>query len=198
MSGADLSTRPRKGAISGLLIVGLLLVVTGAVLLIARYLTAHYERHSFVDGQSPARYVTVEAGKTYWVSVRGGVKHEKELGQPPSALQCSAQQRNGPEITLDLTREGNDTKLVNGLASFRSPVSGEVHVTCVGLPDVYLDATSGDPSGVLLVVGTALLTIGVPLLLSGARTTRLRVVARRGARRVRRRVQIQPRRLNTR
>jgi hypothetical protein len=150
--------------------VGLFLVVAGGLVLIARYLTAHYERHSFVDGQAPPRYVQVHAGRTYSISVPGGVKYEQELGQPPQALQCSIQQANGPEINLEVTRESNDTKMINTIASFRSPLTGRAHVSCVGLSDVYLDDTSSDPSGVLLVLGTVLLTVGVPLLLSGVRT----------------------------
>ncbi len=149
---------------------GLLLVVAGSLVLIARYLTARYEHHSFVDGQPPSRYVDVQEGRTYRISVPGGVKYEQDLGQPPQALHCSAQQPNGPELTLDLTRESNDTKMINTIASFRSPVTGRLHVSCVGLPDVYLDDTSGDPSGVLLVLGVVLLTVGVPLLLSGVRS----------------------------
>ena len=152
------------------LAVGVLLVLIGGALLVARYLVAHYERHSYTDGQPPPRYVSVRAGATYWISVPGGVETEKQLGQPPSALQCSAQQQNGPLYTLDVNREGNDTKMVNAIGSFRSPVTGRVHVTCVGLNDVYLDDTSSDPSGVLLVLGTATLVVGVPLLLSGLRT----------------------------
>ncbi|HEU5267753.1 MAG TPA: hypothetical protein VFU35_13680 [Jatrophihabitans sp.] len=161
---------PRSRRVRLFISLGLLLVVAAGVLLVARYLTAHYERHSFVDGQPPPRYVSVQAGRTYWISVPGGVEYEKDLGQPPAALQCNATQRNGPQFTLDLAREGNDTKMVNAIASFRSPVTGRVHVTCVGLPDVYLDGTSSDPSGVLLVVGTVLLTVGVPILLSGLRS----------------------------
>lgn len=160
----------RQRRISATLVVGLLLVVIGGVLLVARYLVAHYEHHSFTDGQPPPRYVSVRAGSTYWISVPGGVETEKQLGQPPSALQCNAQQQDGPLYTLDVNREGNDTKMVNAIGSFRSPVTGRVQVTCVGLNDVYLDDTSSDPSGVLLVLGTATLVIGVPLLLSGLRT----------------------------
>src|SRR6478672_9056939 len=100
-----------------LLLVGVLLVVAGGLLLIARYLTAHYERHSFVDGQAPPRYVQVHEGRTYSISVPGGVKYEQELGQPPQALQCSVRQPDGPEINLEVTRESNDTKMINTIAS---------------------------------------------------------------------------------
>ncbi len=168
MQPAQASRSPRGAKV--LAWVGLFLVVAGALVLIGRYLTAHYERHSYLDGQPPPRYVTVRAGHSYWISVPGGVKYEQELGQPPQALQCSIQQPNGPDITLEVTRESNDTKMINTIASFRSPVSGRAHVSCVGLSDIYLDDTSGDPSGVLLVLGTVLLTVGVPLLLSGVRT----------------------------
>ncbi len=152
-----------------MLLAGVGLAVLGAVLLVGQHLAAGYERHSFTDGQPPPRYVDLVAGRTYWLGVPDGVAHEQSLGLPPRVVQCTAVQRDGPETALQVNAERQGTKMINLIGSFRAPVTAAVHITCPGLDEVYVDNVESDPSGWLLVIGTAALMIAVPLVLSGIR-----------------------------
>jgi hypothetical protein len=152
---------------------GVVLLVLGAGLWLVYRLLAGTEPHSYADGVPPAD-VAVIAGHSYALAIRGGVTAEQQLGVSPANLRCTA---SAPRIgvrPLTVQPEASDTKAINQIASFVAPVSGHVHISCGGLPAVFVDdATdaSGDHAGLALLLATIALTLGVPLALSALRSS---------------------------
>ncbi len=148
---------------------GLLLVAAGLVLWGLYHAAATREQHSFTSGEAPPQNVQLHAGTTYRLGVPGGVAAELKVGVTPASLQCAAELTGGAVSRLSLTAEQTDTKATDQIASFRAPTTGPAHVACAQLSEVYVDNATSDPSGFLLVLATAALVVGVPLVLSGLR-----------------------------
>lgn len=134
-------------------------------------ITSGSEQHSYAHGLAP-RYVQLVRGHDYTLAVRGGVPAVQQLGLDPGAIRCSATTTDARSVSLTLSAESASTKAINQIASFVSPVTGQVHVQCAGLSEVFVDDAanaSPDRSGWLLVLATIFLAIGLPLALSVAR-----------------------------
>ena len=74
---------------------------------------------------------------------------------------------------MTVQAEGADTKATNTVATFSSPVTGVVNVDCQGWGPMFVDDAndrSPDVAGWFLVVGIAMLVVGVPLALSVLRS----------------------------
>lgn len=152
--------------------VGVALVVLGAALWLVARLVAGTQPLSYADGPPPES-VQLIAGRTYTLAIRGGVVAAQNLGVAPSTLRCSV---SSPQIgtrPLTVRPESSGTKAINQIATFVAPVSGRVHVSCVGLAGVFVDDAvdaPADHSGLALLLATIALTVGIPLTLSAVRS----------------------------
>ncbi len=162
-------SRPRLRAPQRSLVAGAALVALGALLWVVSRVVAGGEAHAFAPGHAPPRQVQLVQNHTYRLAIPGGVAAERRLDVDRSALTCYVQREGQDRLALRLTDEAADTKAVDTIASFVAPYGGRTHVSCAGLPRVYVEGTSGDPSGLLLVLATIALAVGVPLVLSGLR-----------------------------
>lgn len=130
-------------------------------------------RHSYDRGGHPPAYVKLLTGHSYEIAIHGGVNREVRLGLDPTALGCTVARTGAAARSLQLSAENTQTKALNTIATFVSPVSGvQVQVQCNGIGAVYVDDAEGssfDWSGLWLVVTSIALVVGLPLALSGLR-----------------------------
>jgi hypothetical protein len=127
------------------------------------------EPQAYARGGKPPAYVQVHAGGTYRIAVRGGVATEAQAGIAPASLSCTAARPGAAPGRLDLTYENADTKATDDIASFTAAITGQLHVQCTGLGDVFVanaDDSPFDWSGVWLVLASLALVVGTPLVLS--------------------------------
>lgn len=150
---------------------GLILTAAGLLIWLLSSVQSHQEPRSFTDGGPPPQYVAVTAGHGYSIDVPGRAGVAEAVVGSAGNLQCTIAGRTGGSVALGVTEEGN-SKAVNRVATFTAPQSGDVHVQCDGLAEVYVDDADGsfDLAGALVLFATILLAVGVPLLLSGLAT----------------------------
>ncbi len=127
------------------------------------------EKHSYNTGAVPPQTVRLTSGHRYQISVPGGRKALEKRGVSAATAQCSLSQDGGASTTLTVTTISADVRPTNALASFVSPVSGQVHLDCGPWGAVYVDDAddSGwDFAGLFLLLTAICLTAGVAFGLS--------------------------------
>ena len=161
-------SEPRRTRL-GAVVAGTVLVLGGLAAWALYVQSSGDEPHAYARDGKPPAYVQVEAGKTYRISVRGGVATEARAGIAPDALTCTAARPGQAPGALNLTTESADTKATNDIASFVSATSGRLHVECARLGTVFVDNAEDsafDWSSLWLVLASLALVIGTPLVLS--------------------------------
>ncbi len=153
-----------------------MLVLLGMVFAGMSRIAAGTERHSFSPSAVPPATVQVTSGHTYLVSVPGGVDALSKRGLNPSGLRCEWSAADSGPQPLDVSLYGPDSKATNAIGSFVAPVTGAIHINCVGWGTVFVDDAanaSGDAAGLLLVLCIVAFTVGLALCLSAWRSYRL-------------------------
>ncbi|MGI8678266.1 MAG: hypothetical protein ACR2LX_06175 [Jatrophihabitans sp.] len=154
---------------------GIVLTVLGLGLWVFYRIGVGDERHSFAPGASAPGTVLVHKGGTYSIGVHGGVLTTHARKVDIENLACEITPAAGATMQLAIAAEPSDTKALDQVATFVSPVSGRVHVDCPGLPAVFVDDAvdaGTDYSGTWLLLASASLAVGLPMLLSVARRPR--------------------------
>jgi hypothetical protein len=147
-------------------VAAVLLVVAGLLCCALYRLTAGTEHHSYSPGAVAPSTVRLAEGRSYELSVPGGVKALAAQGADVTAPQCSYTPAGRSSSGLTVQAAGADTKATNTVATFVSPVSGVVHVDCLGWGPMFLDDAAGsapDYAGWLLLLATISLTLGTAL-----------------------------------
>ena len=158
------------GMATGLLLLGLLSLALWRVL-------SGTEHQAFAKGATPAESYQVTAGKTYSLAVPGGVpallNHgiQEVSGKSGTVLglSCEWSVDGSANQILAISPESLDTKAETDVASFTSPVTGDLRVTCDGWGRMFVadaDKGSADPSGYFLLLSIAALTLGGAMALS--------------------------------
>jgi hypothetical protein len=127
------------------------------------------EKHSYSSGAIPPTTVELTTGHTYEISLPGGREGLKRAGIPASAAQCTWSQGNQIQQPLTVTAISADLRPTHAIATFTSPVSGEVHVDCADFGAVYIDDADNagtDYAGLFLLLTAGCLLLGVALGLS--------------------------------
>ena len=91
------------------------------------------EHHSYNAGAVPPMTVKLTNGHTYEISVPGGRDALKKRGISTQVAQCSWTQDSSGKRVLKVTPLSQDVRATHAIATFTSPVSGEVHVDCAGM-----------------------------------------------------------------
>lgn len=167
MSDADVL--PGRPAATVRAPIAVLLVVLGLGFCVLWKLAAGTEQHSWDRGAVAPSYVELTGGHEYAISIPGGVPTEVEDGVSPGQLSCTAGASGIATQRLQLVPEQEGTKATNQIASFTSPVTGQVQIACTRLSAVFVDDADGtgfDYAGVLIWSGVLALAIGLPLGLS--------------------------------
>ena len=172
----QIASRP---ALPKALVAGIAVVLLGVVSWGLYAIAAGRENTPYHPNAAPPSSVRLVGGHTYWLAVPGGVRSVRDIGLVPSKLSCSTSENgeNGaaaaPLAVVAVVAAGSDdTKFVDRIGSFAAPGSGRFHVECSGLGTVYVEnaADAGfDWSGLWLVLASAALVVGLPLVLSGLR-----------------------------
>ena len=139
------------------------LVVLGVAAWVLAAVRARHEPRSYSASSPPPAYVAVTAGRQYSLDTPGGLAAVNRVIDP-QALHCTVTPRGGTASSLTVTPETN-TKAVHEIGTFYAPVTGQAHVACAQIGDVYVDDADGatDVAGLLRLLATVLLTVGVPL-----------------------------------
>ncbi len=157
--------------------VAVAVLVAGLVLAALVRVVGGTEQHSWSPGAVAPEFARLTAGKTYQLAVPGGIKDLTDRGIDVTTPRCSYTVRGGTGRPLAVTAEGADTKATNTVGRFAAPVTGEVHVDCLGWGALFVDDAddaSPDVAGWLLVLAVVLLTVGAGLGLSALRAGRAR------------------------
>ncbi len=159
----------RKAAIAAILLI--LGIGFGAV---AR-LAASAEQTSYFGRSSAPQFAQVTEGRTYLLSVHGGVNALTDQGLNAASLACSyLTPSNNTLQSLKLTAEAADTKATNAVASFLAPLTGAIRVQCPSYAGaVYLDGADNAPfdlAGLYLLLCIGSLFGAVVFGVSAART----------------------------
>lgn len=171
LASVTFSEPQRRVAVAGVVLVLLGLVFGGMSRVVAGT-----ERHSFSPSAVPPADVQVVSGHTYLISVPGGVDALGKRGLDPSGLRCEWSSLDSAAQRLDVSLYGPDSKATNAIGSFVAPVTGSIHIDCVGWGTVFVDDAanaSGDPAGLLIVLCIVALTLGAAFGLSALRSYRL-------------------------
>lgn len=152
--------------------VAVLLIVLGLGLLVLWRIASGTEQHSWDRSAVPPAYAELVSGHSYAISLPGGVPAAHRQNVSPDSLSCSISGTGVGTQDLTLTTEQDGTKATQQIASFVSPVTGAVQVSCAHLPPVFVDDAENarfDWAGVLVWAGAAALAVGLPLGLSSLR-----------------------------
>jgi hypothetical protein len=158
--------------IAGRAIIATILLLGGLGLTAAYRVLSGAERQSYSAGALAAATYHVTAGKTYELSVPGGVAALKKSGADIATAQCEWSSAGSGTRVLPATASGSDTKAIDVVATFTAPDTGEIHVDCSGWGAMYIDNAdnaAGDAAGWFLVLGVIALAVGVGLGVSALR-----------------------------
>jgi hypothetical protein len=149
-----------------------LLVLLGLFLFGLAKVVSAGEHHSYVAGATAPSAVRVTEGRSYEISVHGGVPSLLARGVDIKTPQCTWSIGSAQAQALQVSPENDDTKATNTVASFVAPASAQISIDCAGWGSLFVDDADnapGDIAGTLLIGGIIALTIGALLALSAAR-----------------------------
>ena len=127
------------------------------------------ERHAFSPGAVAPSTVHVTIGKSYLLSVPGGVKDLQGRGIDVATPQCEWSVGGAASQALSVTAAGANTKATDVVGTFVAPYTGKLHVDCLGWGPMFVDNaddSAPDAAGWLLLLATISLTAGVALALA--------------------------------
>jgi hypothetical protein len=148
------------------------LLLVGVALAAGYRVVSGTQRQAFSVGAVPPSSSRVTEGKTYQLAVPGGVtalqKHRVNVTTP----QCEWSLGGSGNQLLQVTASGPNTKAINVVGTFVSPVTGDIHVDCAGWGAMYIDDADNAPADVagwLLVLAVLALGFGAGLGVSALR-----------------------------
>jgi len=149
--------------------IAIVLLALGVVFAALHRIADGGESHSYNRGALAPGSVHVTAGNLYEVSTPGGVAGLRQRGLSIQLKTCTYQGA-GAAGTLSLAPLGAGTRTVHAVATFVSPVTGQVSIDCPGLPQgTFIDDADDaipDPAGLFVLLATVAFTIGAALGLS--------------------------------
>jgi hypothetical protein len=160
------------GPVARRAVVAVLLMVAGLVLTGAFRVISGTEHQAFSVGAVPPSSVHVTAGKTYQLSVPGGVGALARRGADVGSGVCEWTAPGGASQALQVQAGGAGTKATNTVATFVAPTTGDIQVSCAGWGAMYVDDADNakpDLAGWFLVAGVLALALGLPLGVSALR-----------------------------
>lgn len=138
----------------GLVLAGLYRLVSGG------------EHTAYASAGVPPATAHVTDGKTYELSVPGGVRTLQKRGADVNSPECQWSAPGAAGQVLQAQASGPDTKAINVVATFVAPVTGDIAVSCAGWGAMFIDDADSAPAdlaGWLLVLAVLALTAGVGL-----------------------------------
>jgi hypothetical protein len=168
----DSATAGGRRSPGAVLAFGVVIVVLAMVFFAAARLVAGSQRHAYDRRATPPPTYHLSAGRTYQLSSADSVKTLIGRGAlNKDTLSCSTVSTDGVQQPLTIDSTITDDRSLHLFATFRSAITGDVHVTCASIGDVFVDDADDaatDWSGALVLLSTLLGVLGVIVMMSGA------------------------------
>ena len=158
--------RDRSGAS---LAAGAVLLMLALVLFAGSRVIAAGQRHAYDPAANPPPAYHVTAGKTYQLSSTRSVAELKKAGLL-SDLACFVTSSTGEQTPVTLASMADDDRNLHLFATMIAPSTGEIHLSCTGIPDVFLDDADNaapDRSALLVLLSIVAGLLGVIAACSG-------------------------------
>jgi hypothetical protein len=168
-------SRPPRVSAGTRLGTGIVLVLLALVCFGASRLAAHSQRHAYSRGATPPPTYRLNAGTVYQLSAAKGVEGLTKdgvisAGTKPS---CFWSSNGGVENPVTVVSTKDDPRDLHVFETFKVPSSGEFHISCRGISDVFVDDaenSSHDLSGLLVLLSLLIGVVGFAATLSGGYT----------------------------
>ncbi|HEX8092989.1 hypothetical protein [Jatrophihabitans sp.] len=167
--GAGHGNRQRRDRSGASLAAGAVLVMLALVLFAGSRVVAAGQRHAYDPAANPPPAYHVTAGKTYQLSSTRSVAELKKAGLLGD-LACFITSSTGEQTPLTLASTAEDDRNLHLFATMVAPSTGEVHLSCTGIPDVFVDDADNaapDRSALLMVLSIVAGLLGVIAACSG-------------------------------
>jgi hypothetical protein len=153
--------------------VGVSFVMIALLSFASSRLVEHTQRHAYVRGATPQPIYRLIGGEIYQLSAKAGVAGLTKQGVLGSGITptCFWSADGGADNPITILSTKDDERDLHVFATFQVPSSGEFHISCQGIAEVFVDDAEDaghDFSAVLVVFATLFGVLGVGLALSGA------------------------------
>ena len=164
---------PTANRPNGRLTVGVVLVLLAITFMGTAKLVSGAQRHAYDPHATPPATYAVTAGQDYQLSSSKGVEALDKSGAIATGAQprCVTTSEDGVQTPMQLDSVRDDPRDLHVFASWHSTITDQVHISCNGVPAVFLDDADDSPpdySAPLIVLATLLGAIGVVMIASGA------------------------------
>jgi len=166
-------SRPSRISAATRLGVGVSFVLIALLSFASSRLVEHTQRLSYARGATPQPTYRLVGGKSYQLSAKGGVAGLTEQGVLGSGITptCFRSAGGGADHAITIISTKDDVRDLHVFATFQVPSSGEFHISCQGIAEVFVDDAEDaghDYSAVLVLLASLFGLVGVGLALSGA------------------------------
>lgn len=151
------------------LVAGTVLVLLALVLFAGSRVVAAGQRHAYDPAANPPPAYHLTAGKTYQLSSAQSVAELKRAGLL-TGLDCVATSADGVQTPVTPVSTAEDDRNLHLFATMVAPGTGEFHLSCAGISDVYIDDADNaapDRSALLVLLSIAAGLLGVIAACSG-------------------------------
>ena len=167
-AAVDSRDRPPGGA-GTRLVVGTVLLLLALVLFGGSRLLAAGQRHAYDAGASAPPTYHLTAAKTYQLSSARSVAELKKAGLLTD-LACYFTSDTGVQEPAVLSSTMDDDRNLHVFATLTAPATGDVHLSCTGIADVFIDDADNagsDRGALLMLLALATGLLGVIAACSG-------------------------------
>jgi hypothetical protein len=148
---------------------GAVLLILALVLFAGSRVVAAGQRHAYDPAANPPPAYHLTAGKTYQLSSARSVADLKKAGLLAD-LACFATSSTGLQTPVTLASTAEDDRNLHLFATLVAPGTGEFHLSCTGIPDVFVDDADNaapDRSALLVLLSILAGLLGVIAVCSG-------------------------------
>jgi hypothetical protein len=166
-------SRPTRLSAATRLGVGVSFVLIALLSFASSRFVEHTKRLSYARGATPQPTYRLVGGKIYQLSAKEGVAGLTRQGVLGSGITptCFWSADGGADNPITIVSTKDDVRDLHVFATFQVPSSGEFHISCQGISEVFVDDAedAGHDFGALLVMLASLFgLLGIGLALSGS------------------------------
>jgi hypothetical protein len=148
---------------------GAVLLVLAVVLFGGSRVVAAGQRHAYDPAANPPPAYHLTAGKTYQLSSARSVAELKKAGVLDNPA-CFVTSNTGEQAPVTLASTADDDRNLHLFATMVAPSTGDVHLSCTGIPEVFVDDADNaapDRSALLVLLSIVAGLLGVIAACSG-------------------------------
>ena len=184
-TGTEQGNRQPRDRSGASLAAGAVLLMLALILFAGSRVVAAGQRHAYDPASNPPPAYHVTAGKIYQLSSARSVAELKKAGLLGD-LACLRTSATGEQTPVTLASIADDDRNLHLFATMVAPATGEIHLSCSGIAEVFLDDADNaapDRSALLVLLATVAGLLGVIAACSGgyARSRVSHLAEHRGA-----------------